>query len=184
MKHIARLTLLAYPKAFRIAFGPSYLQAVADLEAHSRRGRLQIIGRLIGDALTTAPTMRWDNLMNARKFVLTIVAATAAAFGVVIGSPIVALPLLAIVGVLVIGARRHDQPIAVEAAAWGRRWYLWLAVAAVLFLVGFSMLLTAEDNELSSVAWAVWILSWLGAAITATVGVGLGATRLVHLRRA
>jgi len=183
MNRLARLTLLAYPRAFRQAFGQSYLQCVADLEAHSGRNRLRIAGRLLGEALTTGATMRWENLMSSSKLILTVIVTIVAAFGVLLGSPIIALPL--ILAVLVIGARRHDQPIAVEAVAWERRWYRWLGVAAVLFLVGFAMLLTSEDNELSSIAWAVWILSWLAAAVTATVGVGLGlgATRLVSQRR-
>lgn len=183
MNRLARLSLLAYPRAFRRVFGSSYLQCVADLEAHSGRSRLRIAGRLLGEALTTGPTMRWENLMSSSKLILTVIVTIAAAFGILLGSQIIALPLLAILGLLVIGARRHDQPIAVEAAAWGRRWYRWLGVAAVLFVMGFAMLLTSEDGELSSVAWAVWILSWLAAAITAAAGIGLGATRFVSQRR-
>lgn len=184
MNRLARLTLLAYPRAFQQAFGASYLQAVADLEAHSGRSRLRIAGRLAGEALTTGPAMRWENLMSSAKLILTVIVAIAAAFGVLLGAPFLALPLLAVLGVLVISARRHDQPIAAETLAWGRRWYRWLGVAAALFLLGFAMLLTSEDGELSSVAWTVWILSWLAATVTATVGLGLGATRLVSRRRA
>ena len=186
MNRIARLTLLAYPPAFRRAFGSSYLQCVADLEAHSGRSRLRIAGRLLGEALTTAPTMRWKNRMSTSKLILTVIVTIAAAFGVLLGAPIIALPLLAVLGLLVIGARRHDRPIAVEAAAWRRRWSRWLGVAALLCVIGLAMLLTSEDSEdseLSSVAWAVWILSWLAAVITVAVGLGFGATRFVSQRR-
>ena len=121
--------------------------------------------------------------MNSNKIVLTVIAAVLAAFGLIVGAPAVAVPLLAIAVTLVILAQRNEQPIAAEAASWGQRWYVWLAVAAGLFLVGFSMLLTADDGELNTVAWAVWLLSWLAAAIVAVVGLGFGATRLVHHRR-
>lgn len=182
MNRLARLTLLAYPRTFRRAHGRDYLQTVADLHTHGKQTSIRLAGRLIGEAFTTAPTMRWEHLMTSSKVTLTVIAAIAAAFGILIGAPIIALPLLAIVAALVISARRHDQPIQTQAAAWGARWYLWLAAAAALFLVGFAMLFTEEDGGLSSIAWAVWILSWLAAAVIAVVGVGLGATRLVRNR--
>lgn len=183
MNRIARLTLLAYPRTFRRDLGRDYLQAAADLHTHGDRSSIRLVGRLIGEALTTAPAMRWEHLMKSSKLTLTVIAAVAAAFGILIGAPIIALPLLAIFAALVISARRHDQPIQAQAAAWGARWHLWLAAAAALFLVGFAMLFTEEDGGLSSVAWAVWILSWLAAAVIAAVGLGLGATRLARNRQ-
>lgn len=182
MKRLARLTLLAYPRGFRRDFGRDYIQAAADLRTHGDHTSIRLAGRLVGDALTTAPTMRWENLMNSTKLTLTVIVAVAAAFGILIGAPIIALPLLAVLAVLGISARRHNQPIQAQAAAWGARWYLWLAAAAALFLVGFAMLLTEENGGLSTAAWAVWILSWLAAGIVAAVGVGLGVTRLAHNR--
>ena len=184
MNWLARLTLLAYPRSFRRSFGPDYLRTVADLRNHGRHNNARVAQRLLTDALTTAPAMRWEHLMNSAKLVLTVIAAVAAAFGILLGAPIVAFPMLAVFAALALGARHHDQPIATEAADWGRRWYLWLATAAGLFLLGFAMLLTEEDGGLSSVAWAVWILSWLAAAIVAAVGLGLGATRVISQRRA
>ena len=183
MSRLARLTLLAYPRSFRHGFGSDYLQAVTDLHTHGHHHRLQIAGRLLGDALTTAPTMRWENLMNSTKLTLTVVAAVAA-LGLFFVAPFVAVPLLAIIAVLVISARRHDQPVVAQAAAWGRHWYLWLAVAAGLFLLGLGIVAADADGDLSTPAWAVWILSWLAAVIAAAVGFGLGATRLLNQRRA
>ena len=183
MNLLARLTLLAYPRSFRRSFGPDYLRTVADLHDHGRHSNARVAQRLLSDALTTAPAMRWENLMNSSKLILTVIAAVAAAFGILLGAPFVAFPMLAVFAALALGARRHDQPIATEAANWGRRWYLWLATAGGLFLVGFAMLLTEADGGLSNVAWAVWILSWLAAAIVATVGLGLGATRIINHRR-
>lgn len=183
MNRLARLTLLAYPRAFRRDFGSDYLQAATDLRTYGRHTRRQIAGRLVGDALTTAPAMRWEYLMDSAKLVLALVAAIAAAFGLLLGAPMVALPMLAILALLVIGARRHDQPIATEAVAWSKRWYLWLAAAAAMFFVGLGVLAADGDGELSAPVWATWILSWLAAAVVATVGLGLGATRLVNHRR-
>lgn len=121
--------------------------------------------------------------MKSVKLVLVVLAVVAAAFGVLLGAPIVALPAIAIFAVLVIVARRHDQPIASEVATWSERWYLWLAVAAGMFLVGLAAVAADDDSELSTPVWALWILSWLAAAVVATVGLGLGATRFVNQRR-
>ncbi|MGI9615927.1 MAG: hypothetical protein ACR2QO_23640 [Acidimicrobiales bacterium] len=183
MKRIARLTLLAYPRTFRREFGADYLETVDDLRHHGHHSTARIIHRLFADALTTAPTMRWDNFMNTTKIGLATVVAVGAAFGVLIGAPIVAFPLIALLAVLVLAARRHDRPIAAEAMEWAGYWPRWLAAAAGLFLLGAAMLFTAEDGNLTTIAWATWILSWLAAAIVAVVGLGLGATRLVQHRR-
>lgn len=183
MNRLARLTLLAYPRSFRRDFGADYLQAATDLDTHGQHSRLRVAGRLAGDVLTTATAMRWEHLMKPGKLIVTVVVAVAAAFGLLLGAPMVALPMLAILAVLAISARRHDQPIATEATAWSQRWYLWLAVAAGMFLLGLAVLAADGDGELSSPVWAVWNLTWLAAAVIATVGLGLDATRLVNHRR-
>ena len=51
-------------------------------------------------------------------------------------------------------------------------------------MAGLAVLFTADDGDLTTVAWVVWILSWLAAAIIAVVGLALGAIRFVHNRRA
>ena len=183
MSWLARLTLIAYPKDFRQQFGPDYLQAVADLHTHGQRNHIHIASRVLADAVTTAPTMRWENLMNSHKLIITAIAVVAITGGLFLAGPIVALPL-AVVAALVISARRHDRPIATEAATWGQRWYAWLAVAAGLFAIGAAMLFTADDGDLNTAAWAVWILSWLSGAVVAVAGLGLGATRIAQQRRA
>ena len=182
MSRLARLTLIAYPRNFRREFGPDYLQAAADLHAHGRRSHLHIAGHLSSDAITTAPTMRWESLMNSSKLISIVATVVAVALGLFLAGPVVAQPLLAFAA-LVVSARRHDRPIATEAAAWGQHWYTWLAVAAGLFAIGGTMLLTADDGDLTTPAWAIWILSWLSAAVIAVVGLGLGASRIAqHLR--
>jgi len=121
--------------------------------------------------------------MNTTKIGLGAVVAVGAAFGVLIGAPVVAFPLIALLAVLVVAARRHDRPIATEASEWAAHWPWWLATAAGMFLLGVAMLFTAEDGELASIAWATWILSWLGAAIIAVLGLAFGATRLIQHHR-
>lgn len=184
MNRVARLLLLAYPRSFRREFGREYVQTVADLRHHGGRSSIGLAARLLVDAFLTAPTMRWEHLMNSNKIILPVIAAVVAAFAILIGAPIVAFPLVALFGVLVIAARRHDQPIATEAADWGRRWYAWLITAGMLVLVGLAVLLIDGDGDLSTVAWATWILSWIAAAVVAAVGLGLGALHLRGHRRA
>lgn len=121
--------------------------------------------------------------MRSTKLIAIVIVTVLVGFGLVVGGPLVAVPLLAVLAVLAYRARRHNQSIATEAAEWGRHWYLWLAVAAIMFLVGSAMLFTANDGELSTAAWATFILSWLAAAIVAAIGLSLGATRLINHRR-
>jgi hypothetical protein len=80
-----------------------------------------------------------------------------------------------------------------QQAAMTRWWYLWFVVAAVLFVIGFGALMvlgdgktaTGEDDlSLSSgLAWFAWILSWLGAIVSAGLGVVLGTLRGVLRHR-
>jgi hypothetical protein len=64
-----------------------------------------------------------------------------------------------------------------------KRWYFWLVGAAVLFVIGIGALLVLgdgltesgqEDTGLvSGLAWLVWFLSWIGAVVSAVIGIGL-----------
>jgi hypothetical protein len=65
-----------------------------------------------------------------------------------------------------------------------KRWYFWLVGAAVLFLIGIGALVVLgdgltesgqEDTSLvSGLAWLVWFLSWIGAIVSAVMGIVLG----------
>jgi uncharacterized membrane protein YhaH (DUF805 family) len=67
------------------------------------------------------------------------------------------------------------------------RWYFWLVGAAVLFVIGMGALVILgdgltdsgqEDTSLvSSLAWLVWFLSWIGAVVSAVMGIWLGIGR-------
>ena len=120
--------------------------------------------------------------MTSTKSVAIVVVAVATAFGIFV-TPFLVVPLIPIIGVLAIAARRHDHSIWDETIRWSHRWYLWIAAAAIAFVVGVAMLVTADDGDLSTAAWATFLVSWLAAAIIATIGVGLGVTHLVNHRR-
>ena len=120
--------------------------------------------------------------MNSGKLIMTVIAVVAVVGGLLLGGPILAVPML-VVTFVAFRALRHGRPIAPEAAAWSQRWYAWFAVAAALFVIGGTMLLTADDGELSTPAWAVWTVSWVSGAAVAVVGLGLGATRIAQQRR-
>lgn len=78
----------------------------------------------------------------------------------------------------------------VDMTTW---WYLWFGLAAILFAVGFGALailgdgLTAAGEEdtgvVAGLAWIVWILSWLGAIISAGLGIVFGVRRGVDRNR-
>ena len=182
MSRLARLTLLAYPRSFRRDFGADYLRTAADLQRYGTTGRARLAIRLVLDAATTAPAMRWETTMLRTKTTLIVAVGLAAAFSVLIGAPILALPLVAAFVALVLAARFHDRPIATEAAELARWWHVWIAAGVGCLLLGGSMLVTADDGNLGSVAWTTWIVSWLSAAVFAAIGLGLAAMRFLAHR--
>lgn len=183
MSRLARLTLLAYPRAFRRDFGPDYLRTVADLHTHSGHGRLRIVMRLVGESLTTALAMRWEHLMKPARTTLTIAAAVASLAGLVMGSEAIALFVVALAALAALVFAGRDRPITPADPSLTGRWYWWLAGAAATFLVGLGVVAIAEDDGgLSEAAWVTWMLSWATAAVLGVIGIGLGATRLITHR--
>lgn len=70
-----------------------------------------------------------------------------------------------------------------RAVSIGRTWWIWLVAASVSFGVGFlALLLDPQDFE-SSLLWATWILSWLGAGFMTLIGVGILVVRTVGRHR-
>ena len=183
MSRLARLLLLAYPRSFRREFGDEWLRTVDDLRTHGGRGGLAIAGRLAVDTCLTASRLRWESSMPTLRSTLVVLGTVLLLFGLVLGAGIIVFPVAVVLAVLFAASTSHDRPIAAEAVAWGRHWYAWMIGAVACFLLGGSMLFTADDGELSSIAWPVWILSWLAAATLAVIGLGLGLTRIVYHRR-
>lgn len=182
MSRLARLTLLAYPRSFRHDYGAAYLQTARDLQSDPTTDNRRLATRLVLDAATTAPAMRWEYLMTTKKIGLTVAVGIGAAFGLLIGAPFLALPLIAAFVALVLAARFHDRPIVREDTDLARWWYVWVAAGAGCFLLGLAMLVTSEDGDLGSIAWTTWIVSWLSASVFAAIGLGLGAARFLARR--
>jgi hypothetical protein len=120
--------------------------------------------------------------MTSTKSVAIVVVAAATAFGIFV-TPLLVVPLIPIIAALAVAARRHDHSIGDEIIRWSHRWFLWVAAAAIAFVVGAAMLVTADDGDLSTAAWVTFLVSWLAAAIIATIGVGLAVTHFVSHRR-
>ena len=183
MIRFARLVLLAYPRSFRREFGDEWLRTVDDLRTHDGRSGLAVVGRVMADTCLTAPRLRWESSMPTLKSTFVVLGVVLLLFGLVLGAGVIVFPVAVVLAVLFAASTSHDRPVAAEAVAWGRHWYAWMIGAAACFLLGGSMLFTSADGELSSIAWPVWILSWLAAATLAVIGLGLGITRFVYQRR-
>lgn len=193
MSLLLRVVLLAYPRQFRSEYGTEWARTIADMRVYGELSAPRLAGRVIIDALATAPRMRWETLMAPAKTTLTVIVSAIALVALMIGSEAIAVLVVALAAIVAIQARRHDQPIASEVKDWGNRWYLWVAAAAVLFVVGVGALAVVGDGETASgaedtsvvngLAWLAWMLSWVGAAISAAMGVFLGAQRVRHRRQ-
>ena len=116
--------------------------------------------------------------MKPTKTVLRVIAATIALAALVVGSEAIAVLVVAIAVLFGLQFAGKDRPIAPTDPVITRRWYLWMGGAAGAFLLGLGVL-AIDGDELTSAGWATWMLSWATAAILATVGVGLAATRLI-----
>ena len=183
MNRLARLTLRAYPKTFRRDFGSDYLQAANDLRRHGDHTATRVALRLVGEAMTVAPAMRWENRMRHARSALLLGAAVAALLGLVMGSEAIALLVVAAFAIAVLVLAGNDRPITASDPAVTRHWYRWLVGAAAAFLAGIAVLaIDGDDDDLSEAAWTGWMLSWTTAALLALIGTGLGATRLLARR--
>ena len=64
------------------------------------------------------------------------------------------------------------------------RWYLWMAIGAALFAIGFGVLIVGDlvdgpDNDrltgtMEGLIWFAWVFSWASAAATGAIGAILG----------
>lgn len=181
MNQLARMVLMAYPRQFRRAYGIEWARTVRDMQIHSGYSTLRLAGVLVREALSTAIRMRWENLVARSKTALTILVAVVVLVALAMGSEAIMLLVLAGLGLVGLQYAGKDRPISTTSLATGR-WYLWLAGAAVAFVVGFGALATDGDNELNSLQWGTWMMSWAAAAVLGAIGLTLGAIRLVSNR--
>lgn len=109
---VLRVVLYAYPASFRREFGTEWVRSVADLHTHGGLSAPRLAGRVVIDALGTAPRMRWEALVGPAKLLLSFSAATVAVAAIVVGSPAIPVLAIALVAMVAIHATRHDRPIA------------------------------------------------------------------------
>jgi hypothetical protein len=183
MNQLVRVALLAYPRSFRRQYGTEWTRTIADMRTHGHHSALRVAGTVVAEAFTTAIHMRWENLMRPTKTVLTVIAATIALAALVMGSEAIAVVVVAIVVLVGLQFAGKDRPITPTDPSMTRRWYLWMTGAAGAFLLGLGVLAIDGDDELTSAAWATWMLSWATAAVLGVIGLGLGATRLLSNHR-
>lgn len=98
-------------------------------------------------------------------------------------------------GNLQLGAQPSD--IAADAAPGPRRrlsrWYLWIATGAVLFAIGFAVLIVGDlvdgpsndrlTETMEGLVYFAWVLSWAAAAATGAIGATLGIMSLASRHR-
>lgn len=183
MNALVRVVLLAYPREFRRGYGREWARTINDLRVHGGLSASRVAANVIAEAATVAPRMRWENLMPATRTTLTVVAAVVALAAFVVGSPALAILVLALIALGVLQFAGRDKPIAPTDASITRRWWTWLAGSAAAFLIGLGAVAIDGDDDLSSAAWATWMLSWAAAIVLAVIGLGLAATHLVTARR-
>ena len=183
MKHaplLTRIILATYPRAFRREFGAEMAQAMADLRRHRGFGRGRTLAVLVNDVARTAPRMRWESLMSRTRLIALAVVLSIGLMAVAVGSPVFLVVIGAAVALLALLVRSGDRPIVASPERSGS-WYPWVIAGAASFGVGFVILLV-DGNELSSVGWTVWMLSWATGTVLAVFGLLLMASRHLHRR--
>jgi hypothetical protein len=82
---------------------------------------------------------------------------------------------------------RYDAMTFRRANAFEQKWWQWFGVSAAMFAIGIGALFLLGDGEaatgeddtslLNSLAWLVWLLSWVGAIVSAALGIVRGIGR-------
>lgn len=183
MNALVRVALWAYPREFRRDYGTEWTRTINDLNAHDGRSTARVTTSVLAEAATVGVRMRWENLMPTARTTLTVIAAVIALAALVVGSPAIAVLAVAVVALAALQFAGRDRPIAPTDPAITRRWWMWLAAGAAAFIVGLAAVAIDGDDDLSTAAWATWLISWATAIVLAAIGIGLAATRLVLTRR-
>jgi hypothetical protein len=75
------------------------------------------------------------------------------------------------------------SPLRQQQVDMTRHWFVWFGAAAALFAIGWLPLIFDDPESFTFGGWLTWVLSWLGAIVTAGIGVVLGSLRLVVRHR-
>lgn len=183
MSLLLKVALLAYPPQFRRRFGTEWTRAMHDRRVHGNQSAGRLAATVVTDVFLNAPPMRWETLTTPSRALLSIAAITVALAALAVGSPAIGILLIALIVVFALQAVGAKRPIAGADLVLVQRWYLWLAAAAGSFLVGLVVVIIDNADDLTTVGWATWLLTWSAAVVLAITGLALGATRLVLQRR-
>ena len=178
-----RMVLFAYPAPFRRRYGAEMTRTVRDLRRHRGTGRLALWARIGADVVTTAPRMRWENLMSKPTTISLTALLAVAVLAAAVGSPLLLLLVAAVVAVLVVLSRRsgRSRP-AVAGPASTAGWYRWVGAGAASFAIGAAVLVV-DGDELSEPVWLAWAASWVLGSVLVLFGLVLVSTRLVEGRQ-
>jgi len=178
-----RAALHAYPADFRQEYGDELVRSVHDLRQHARIDRRRLGLRLLGDVATTAPRMRMEHLMSRGTTVAVVVLGTILVIAAAVGSPVLLLGIVALVGLGAVFIRRHDRPIVADGSSTAH-WYRWVAAGVASFGIGFVALAIDGDDELSESVWAICAASWALGLVLVLFGAVLATAHLVGRRAA
>jgi hypothetical protein len=177
---VYRALLRAYPGEFRREYGGEMRRLLDDELRHGAGGSLRTSARLVSDVVRTAPRMRWES--NMSRVILVSCAIALAVITFAIGSPILVLGLLVIALLVYLAAVRNNPGRTITAPPErARGWYWWLLAAAGLVVAGF-VVLAVDGDELSSIGWSLWMVTWGAAIVMAVIGIILGITHFAHRR--
>lgn len=153
-------------------------------------GTLRLVGvavsALIGALLIGGLVRRQTNLIAGSQLILAGAAAT-----LVGGLEFIPVGIIVIVSGFWTGNLQLSEPtdgpelrpVRDQQAAMTRYWFVWLGVAAALFAIGWLPLIFDDPNDLSFGGWFTWVLTWLGAIVSGSIGLILAGLRLAVRHR-
>ena len=167
---VYKAVLLAYPSAFRAAYGDAMVQLMVDRHRQDGMRLMPLIVREVVDAARVAPRMRWESPMN--RIGTLIFAATFGAAVALAVSPLALIPIAVVVGAAGFWWSRQGRPVSPKASG-SHRGFTWLVAGAAS--VGVGVAIPAIDGgELSEFWWTIFALSLLG-------GIAMVLTGLTHI---
>lgn len=170
-----RVSLHAYPPAFRREYGPSLVQCVMDQHRVDGTALWRLAAREIADVALTAPRLGGESPMT--RFILAVGVFTASIAAAVTAGPIAVLATLAASAAIWFGFGRLTP----TAEYVGRRGTSsWWFVLGIVALVGAIMVPAVDGGELSQTWWSVMAGLFLAGVALLTTGVVTFAAGRTH----